>query len=219
MSISWCLWLFFGFVRLVQCEEINVEVSFSVLADYNESMFFDRIFNPSNASRDDINTSNITGNASLSSNTSNHTSPSRALVVPFVKNSIFHMLSVVPIICIVGYKCFNDTTVTRIDTPAPAHDQPLPVGIILGTCATFVVLVVVLGIWTRGGFRKKQVPAERRPVTPITIDWPPRDLNKKLSQGNGMLRPHPSAVLSSQPIQFVQYIHPAHPTHPPFNHA
>lgn len=239
MGVPWCIWLFFGFVSGVRCDEIFVEVSFGVSADYNESNFYDNLLRPVNVSRTVSNASNVTGNVSLSnaSGTPNTTEPpviDSPFVIPLVKNPIYRMLNVAPILCVIGfdYNCFNDTNVTRLDAyyPVPTTDGSLPVGIIAGTCATVAVLAVVLSIWLTGGFKKKPAPVEKKLVMPIRIDWPKIDPNKKLNLGNGTWggNPYPSNPLagvaqSSQPIQFMQYIHPIHPlqhTHSlSFNHA
>ena len=168
---------------VISCEEVYVEVSVLVSSDFNVSDLYDNLYHPNipNAS----NTSNSTGNVLNVTHftESNHT---LTFLVPFVKNSVYRVLSVAPILCVIGfeYNCFNDTNVTRLPDNTVAVSEALPMGYILGTCSA-VVVVVVLGILFTAGFKKKHIPPEKRLVIPVVIDWPPK--NKKQNFGNGML--------------------------------
>lgn len=189
------LYLLFMLAKLSYCEEMYVEVSVLVSGDYNVSDLYDNLYHP-NASK----LSNSTGNVTNTSHLNNHTQipiPIIPIIIPFIKNSVYRILSVSPLLCVIGYdfNCFNDTNVTRLldNTAIKSTTEPLPVGFIVGTC-TALVVVVILGILFKTGFRKKTVPLpEKRLVMPILIDWPPR--NKKPSPGNGM----PIVVVNQYP--------------------
>lgn len=192
MVSLWCALFVFG-IAGVACEEgVMVEVSVLVASDYNESNLYSNLLHP-NVSRKVFNSSNITGNVSTILNASN-SSLQPPVVIIFSSNSFVRLIGVAPVLCVIGfdYNCFNDTNVTRVmDIIAPTNGS-LPVGYIVGICATVLVLVVVLSIWSCHKFKRKPPEKpEKRLVIPITIDWPPKDLNKKLNLGNGVLQPMP----------------------------
>lgn len=214
MRLPWWVWLVLSTASVVCAEEgVMVEVSVLVPGDYNESNFYDGLVRPRASNVSGLmNSSNATGNASLSLNISNYTSAPVAVVV--FANSFVRLLNVAPILCVIGYdyNCFNDTNVTRIaDTPVPSTES-MPVGYIVGTCASALVLVAVLSIWLTRRFRQKRPEkqaVERKPVIPVTIDWPPKNLNKKNNPPNGAVFDaayHQAPIqLPIQPLQYIQW--------------
>ena len=232
VKLPWWIWIVLGTARVVCAQEgVVVEVSVLVAGDYNVSNFYDGLVRPRalNISAGLVNSSNATGNTSLPSlNVSNYIATPFSIVV--IANSLVRILDVAPILCVIGfdYNCYNDTNVTRIlYTAAPPSTGSMPAGYIVGTSVTALVLVTVLAIWFTRGFRQKkqekQAP-DKRPVIPITIDWPPKNLNKKVNPANGMVRdvmyrPGTQAPIQLQ-IQPLQYIHlPLHPTQAAYTHA
>ena len=172
MVTRWCiLWVVVG---AIYCEEVYVEVSVVVPGDFNVSDLYDNLYHP--------NTSNISISSNSTGNVLNVTNIESNYTIILLKNSVYRVLSVSPILCVIGfdYNCFNDTNVTRLPESPPTGSE-LPMGYILGVCSA-VFVVVVLGIIFTRGF-KKPIP-EKRLVIPVVIDWPPR--NKKPNFGNGM---------------------------------
>ena len=180
-------------VRMVHCDDVYVEVSVLVSSEFNESNLYENLFHP-NASR--LNMSDGTGNATHASNNSSWPPGS----VPFIPGPFMRFLSISPILCVIGfdYKCFNDTNVTRVadytvDGPTTSSQ---PVGYIVGTGAA-VLVVVALSVVYRNGFKRRPIPVEKRPVTAVVIDWPPRP-NKKQNPESGAHYPmHINPELSS----------------------
>ena len=193
------LYLLFILVQLISCEEVYVEVSVLVSGDYNVSDLYNNLYHPNSSNLqlanstgnvDILNTSNLsnTSNISNTSNTSNIGS-NKPTIAPlnFIKNSLYRIISVSPILCVIGYdyNCFNDTNVTRSLDRTDPIPPPLPVGFIVGTCSAAIV-VIILGVLLKSGFKKKPIPdsnPERRLIMPVLIDWPPK--NKKLIAGHG----------------------------------
>ena len=183
MVTRWCILL--ALAGVFYCEDVYVEVSVVVSGDYNVSDLYENLYNPNTSITSNLlNTSNSTGNVL---NVTNFTESNHTLIflIPFVKNSVYRVLSVSPILCVIGYdfNCFNDTNVTRLPGNTVAANEALPMGYILGTCAA-VVVVVILGVIFTAGFKKKPIPAQKKLVIPVVIDWPPR--YKKPIFGNGM---------------------------------
>jgi hypothetical protein len=204
------LYLLFILAQLINCEEVYVEVSVLVSGDYNVSDLYNNIYYPNSSNLqlanstgnvDILNTSNLSNTSNFSNtsnalNLSNSNNPISPLI--FIKNSLYRIISVSPILCVIGYdfNCFNDTNVTRVLDRTDPNPTPLPVGFIVGTCSAAIV-VVILGVLFKSGFKKKPIP-ERRLIMPILIDWPPK--NKKLITGHGTptvvnysYSPHPYA--------------------------
>jgi hypothetical protein len=193
------LYLLFILAQLINCEEVYVDVSVLVSGDFNVSDLYNNLYHP-NASNlqlanstgnvDILNTSNLsnTSNVSNISNSLNGSNlgSNNSIITPpnFIKNSLYRIISVSPILCVIGYdfNCFNNTNVTRLLDRADTVSTPLPVGFIVGTCSAAIV-VVILGVLFKSGFKKKPIP-EKRLIMPVLIDWPPK--NKKLITGHGM---------------------------------
>jgi hypothetical protein len=197
--MRWCvLFVLVGIIRMVRCDEVYVEVSVLVPGEYNETNLYNNLLHP-NASR--LNVSDSTGNLTYL-NITNHSSVLILIpIIPFIPGPLIRFLSISPILCVIGfdYKCFNDTNVTRIADDAVDETPPnQPVGLIIGTSAA-VLVVVALSIVFWNGFRRRSVLVipEKRPITAVVIDWPPR--NKNLHPGNGYYptRAHPGFRLSN----------------------
>ena len=193
------LYLLFILAQLINCEEVYVEVSVLVSGDYNVSDLYNNLYHPNSSNLqlanstgnvDILNTSNLSNTSNFSNtsnalNLSNSNNPISPLI--FIKNSLYRIISVSPILCVIGYdyNCFNDTNVTRSLDRTDPIPTPLPVGFIVGTCSAAIV-VIILGVLLKSGFKKKPIPdsnPERRLIMPVLIDWPPK--NKKLIAGHG----------------------------------
>ncbi len=225
VKLPWWIWIVLGTARVACAQEgLMVEVSVLVASDYNVSNFYDGLARPRelNVSGGLVNSSNATGNVSLPYlNVSNNKTTPISIVV--IANSLVRILDVAPILCVIGfdYNCFNDTNVTRIlYTAVSPSTGSMPVGYIVGTSVTALVLLAVLTIWFTRGFRQKKQEKktpDKLPVIPITIDWPPKNLNKKTNPANGMVHDVMYHIRNQAPIQLpiqpLQYIHlPLHPT-------